>query len=315
MMKFFILLLITAVFAFANVLGTISKVDGSNITLKLTEGKLNKGDSVELIYTSMSGMELDVGEGKVTSSSKKNTIIFLEKKKATPRKGMKVSLMVTQSSMVFDDSKVEVIQTNPKADAQQNDSVSTYMKGWSYYRGVNNKKDYKKARRLFLKAATKGNINALYSLAIIYKNSYGVEKDLKKAFYWFSKAANKNHIRAKYYLALFHLNGFGVKKDPNKAFEIYIKLAKLGYAEAQSDVGWMYFHGKGVKKNYKKAIYWYTESASIGYPKSQNNLGAMYIKGQGVPKNIKTGIDWYKKAARSGNKTAQKNLKAGKISW
>ena len=69
-------------------------------------------------------------------------------------------------------------------------------------------KNLKKILYWYQKAAEKGNIDAQYMLAILYKEGLGTEKNLEKAFYWYHKAAEKENIDAQYNFTLLYYKRF-----------------------------------------------------------------------------------------------------------
>jgi uncharacterized protein len=58
-------------------------------------------------------------------------------------------------------------------------------------------KDLKRAFDLYYKAASLGNPEAMFSLAICYESGIGVSSSAIQAAKWFEKAANEHHVQAK----------------------------------------------------------------------------------------------------------------------
>ena len=90
---------------------------------------------------------------------------------------------------------------------------------------------FKKAAELYLKAATLGNSDAQWSIALCYKDGDGVEKDWGQAFNWMKKCAESGNDNGIKYLGDFYFNGVGVERDIKKAYECYMKLSNLSISQ------------------------------------------------------------------------------------
>ena len=97
--------------------------------------------------------------------------------------------------------------------------------------------------------ANSGEIDAMFSLGIIYSTGDGVIQDYKEAFKWFFMAANKDDIISQYNLAILYKDGLGVEKNQQEAYRNFLKSANKGYKEAAYMVGLALEKGDGVDKN------------------------------------------------------------------
>ncbi len=156
--------------------------------------------------------------------------------------------------------------------------------------------------------AQKGDPNAQYNVANMYKKGCGITVNYTEALIWYQKAAEQGNIMAQNALADMYFDGLGVAKDHKKAAEWYQKAADQGYALAQNNLGYLYSEGVGVTKDYKKAAEWYQKSAEQGNAYAQCNLARLYFYGHGVVKDYKKVTELYKKAAEKGFAKAQYNL-------
>jgi TPR repeat protein len=104
--------------------------------------------------------------------------------------------------------------------------------GWSadYQKGLDayNKKDYATALREWKHLAEQGDVDAQYSLGLMYEEGQGVPQDYKTAVKWIRFAAEQ------------------------------------GVADAQGNLGAMYAFGKGVLKDYVYAHMWGNIAAMNG---------------------------------------------------
>ena len=155
----------------------------------------------------------------------------------------------------------------------------------------------------YLKAAEKGNPDAMYKLAELSKD------DKVEAFKWYESSAEKGNSDAMYKLAGMYKEGIGIYKDSEKAFEWYLQSAEKGNSDAMYDLGNMYRSGTGTEQDHRKAFDCYSSSAEKGNIYAMTSLGNMYLGGNSVlEKNFEKSVEWYNKAALGGDPVAMFNL-------
>ena len=124
----------------------------------------------------------------------------------------------------------------------------------------------------------------------------------------FRKAAKRGDWEAQFTLALMYKEGQRVAQDYAEAAKWYRKAAEQGNAEAQLALGFMYEEGQGVAQDYAEAVAWYRKAAEQGDAYAQFNLGVMYEGGLGVAQDYAEAVTWYSKAAEQVNARAWNNL-------
>ena len=105
------------------------------------------------------------------------------------------------------------------------------------------------------KKAAGGNVQAQYTLGLMYEQGYGVTQDKYQAALCYRKAAEKGHAQAQYRLGYLYHNGQGMPRDLRQAAEWYAKAAEQRDVPAQADMGNMHLVGEGVPKDISKAEY------------------------------------------------------------
>ena len=108
------------------------------------------------------------------------------------------------------------------------------------------------------------NVNAAlaqYNIGFMYQNGEGVQKDFNQAVKWFEKAADQGDVQAQYSLGMMYLN----EKDYKRAPYWFKQASNQGNAQAQYNLGMIYFNGEGVKKDYKRAAEWFSLSCNGGF--------------------------------------------------
>lgn len=105
--------------------------------------------------------------------------------------------------------------------------------GYYYELGAYVKKDYKKARACYTRAAERGDDDAALRLAILEIKSNNAAEGLKLLK---ARAEEKNDVCAKYNLAICHELGYGVSADMDAALEMYCDCIKQGLFIAEQRI-------------------------------------------------------------------------------
>ncbi len=120
----------------------------------------------------------------------------------------------------------------------------------------------------------------------------------------FKKVANdeKNIKRsdAMFNLAVIYDNGFGIQVDKTRALYFYEQASELSNIYAQYNLGWKYFNGESVNKNVIRAFELYKAASDFGHPQAMYNLANMYYSGTGTVKNLKLAYKMFLNARISG---------------
>lgn len=221
------------------------------------------------------------------------------------------------------------------------DSEALYTLGLMYDLGQGVKQDYRKAVRLYQKAAEQGHALGQFNLGTMYDLGNGITQSSEQAFYWFQQAAEQGQPDAQYILGMMYYKGNGCEQDIEKALYWNGKAADQGHIKAnelrnskitlsdetiamfqqtrqllanngdavfQFEFGVMHAKGDGVEQNYEQACYWFQQSANQGHSEAQYFLGMMYASGQGVEQNYKQACYWFQQSADQGFVTAQCTL-------
>ena len=96
-------------------------------------------------------------------------------------------------------------------------------------------KDQKEAEKYYLMAIKKGNVDAMYNLALSYHREH---KDFNKVEKYYLMAIDKGHINAMNSLALLYHTEY---KDFKKAEKYYLMAVDKGNTNAMNSLAWEYF--------------------------------------------------------------------------
>jgi len=127
--------------------------------------------------------------------------------------------------------------------------------------------DYFEALELF-------NLRKIEDSLVIFKKVAENEKDIKRSDAMFN-------------LAVIYDNGFGVPADKTRALYYYKAASELSNKYAQYNLGWKYYHGESIHKDVIKAFELYKAASDFGHPQAMYNLANMYFSGTGTVKDLK----------------------------
>jgi TPR repeat protein len=129
------------------------------------------------------------------------------------------------------------------------------------------KKDLKKAFVLCKQSADQGFVPAQATLAILYAKM----KKSRDAVHWWNLAATAGDAESQFNLAVALTEGRGIEKNPHEAFKWFLKAAEQGVLKAQSKVGLLYVTGTGVGLDMIEALKWFLIAGRRNDSSAQSN--------------------------------------------
>ncbi len=177
-----------------------------------------------------------------------------------------------------------------------------------YYYGIGAPKNVHKAFKLYLKAAERGDVDAMFIVGGLYMQGQGTSVNQAEAFKWLYNAAinGRSSKESQSILAKFFISGKNVPQNYSEALHWYERAANNGDPEAQSELGFFYFTGKFVDKDYEKARYWFDIAAKNGYSLAQYNMGILWYTGNGVSTvDPVKAYAWFNLAAANGHRSGE----------
>ena len=176
--------------------------------------------------------------------------------------------------------------------------------------GGGTKRDAVKAMQWYRRAATLGDVAAMYKMGVIQlKGLLGQPKDPRDAVNWLKRAAeraDKENPHALHELALLHEKPTGVKgisQDEAYSRTLFTQAANLGYKFSQFRLGCAYEYGLlGCPVDPRQSIAWYSKAAVQDEHQSELALSGWYLTGsEGVLQQSDTeAYLWARKAAQAG---------------
>lgn len=167
---------------------------------------------------------------------------------------------------------------------------------------------YTQAALWLRKGAERGDPEAQYALASLYKGGLGVSENDELAVAWYRKAAGQGYADAQYQLGSCYSHGIGVQRDQEQAVFWLRKAADQGNSDAEFLLALLIEAGLGTTKDVAAAASLYERAAQQNNHFAQYDLGLHYEAGQGVPQDFGQAALWYSKAASQGDADAQNAL-------
>lgn len=162
-------------------------------------------------------------------------------------------------------------------------------------------KRHSEAISLMEKAATLGDKEAMFNIAVIYDNGEICNKDPYKAAMWYKRAAELGDAQSMDNLGYLLEKGPEDIRNEKAAFEWYEKAAENGLTGAWNDVATCYKRGVGVPQSFEKAKEYYLKAIESENPeRAYFNLFLLYTDGIATSSNTKESLSWLRKAAEMG---------------
>lgn len=155
------------------------------------------------------------------------------------------------------------------------------------------------AAKLLQTASDNGNADAMFQLANLYRNGWGVKQSDSHAVQLLEKAAAKEHGGA-----LYNLGAYYSASDKVKSAEFFRRAMAKGVPGAGTRFGYCCLRGFGVKKDIQRAKSSFKADAMRGNAVAQNQLGVLLFR-----ENKFFGAEeWFQKAAAQDYAAAWNNL-------
>lgn len=185
---------------------------------------------------------------------------------------------------LIDDFKKLLLTENPQLYYEYGDLL---MKtAW-------NNEDRTEALEWFQKSSDGGNVNAMYQIAIMYRDGNGPKRDNTKHVEWLKKAAENGHAQSQLMLGNMYRDGVKVESDESEAFKWYRMAAENNNPDAIYQVAMMYRDGKGVDKNKDESNRWLRLYSEHDLFRQINVLADSFSHSKNGVHDPEIGMKWY----------------------
>ncbi|HEX2529213.1 MAG TPA: hypothetical protein VHL31_23310 [Geminicoccus sp.] len=152
--------------------------------------------------------------------------------------------------------------------------------------------------------AADGDVNAMRSLARIYRDGSLAPADEEQALYWLEQAAEAGDTQSATRLAAVTR---GTGRDAER-LRWLTTAAEAGDPRAAGGLAAAYLNGEGVTADPQKAQAWAARAIEGGDTAAMAVFGRAYVEGRGVPKDVPRGLQMLEEAAAKGDPRGAANL-------
>lgn len=164
-----------------------------------------------------------------------------------------------------------------------------------------NNEERLEALKWYEKSAEHRNVNAMYQIAIIYRDGKGPKPDNLKFIEWLKRAAENGHVISQVTLGNMYRDGNKVESNESEAFKWYEMAAKNNNIDAIYQVATMYREGKGVEENRKESDHWLRLYSEYDLLRQINILADSFSHCKNGVYDPEIGIKWYSVNAEHNN--------------
>lgn len=191
----------------------------------------------------------------------------------------------------------EKLQAVAKTDAE----LQAYTQKVDYWK--------KHFSNLELKSAENGNPIAMNAVARKFlKGTDGLPRNIIKAIYWHKKAADKGNLSSIETLAKMYARGRYVTKNPERAREYFLKIAEKD-PNYSLKISSLYATGKdGFPKDAEQSLYWLERAAENLDDSTKLYLAWRYWSGTNAPKDSKRALLWCEKASSDAARQMKQDI-------
>lgn len=197
-----------------------------------------------------------------------------------------------------------------RIEIDSGDAAAMTLLGEIYRQGLGVAEDPAIATDWYARAAERGDVNAIYALAIALLGNAGSDKvkpDPARAGRLLEQAAAAGHPAANYNLALALL-ATGEPRDEARAVASLEIAAGADIGEALHALGTLAKQGRGMPQSDAKAAGWMARAAAAGHIPGEVEYAIMLFNGTGVARDEAAAARLFLRAAGKGNPIAQNRL-------
>lgn len=194
-----------------------------------------------------------------------------------------------------------------RIEQDNGDAAAMTLLGEIYRQGLGVAPDAKAAREWYERAAERGDLNAVYALALALLDGRGGKEDDTRAGILLERAAKAGHPLANYNLAMALL-ATGQSTDSQRAVACLEIPAAADVGDAQYALAILYRQGRGVEQDEAKAAEWMAKAARSGFIPAEVEYAIMLFNGTAVGKDEIAAAKLFLRAAYKGNAIAQNRL-------
>lgn len=157
-------------------------------------------------------------------------------------------------------------------------------------------------------AASLGDADAGFNLAVMYEFGLGLEPSTDMAISWYRKAISGDVPEAMYNLGNIYYLGKGVPQSDEWAMTLYARASRLGDADATCNLASMIWKSRTGPKDEERAISLFEKAGESGSGLAFHNLGSIYDSESELHHSKELAVQFYSKAIELGEINSMINL-------
>lgn len=173
--------------------------------------------------------------------------------------------------------------------------------------------DLDRAVQLYRSAADRGDLRAMWSLAVLYEAGSGVPQDPAAAIALYERAAEGGSLDAMINLAVALFTGDKMAADPDRAIELLRRAAEGGSAQALFNLGVL--AQDGVIDTPDKALEYFIRAARDGEYNGYRAAAILLDEGRGVARNPAEAANLLLRGAAEDRGTVVRQLTQAARDW
>jgi len=164
--------------------------------------------------------------------------------------------------------------------------------------------NFEEVAAILLPLAEQGDINAQYTLGLMYQHGRGFAKDYVAAADWYRRSSEGGHKLAPANLAALFFEGMLGAQNLDEAKRWW----KLGAERGDATCYYMLAGLQLMDGNAVSAIPLFEQAAELGDPTAKSQLATIYLLGMGIPSDADKAKTLYSDAAQHGDIMGQAGL-------
>lgn len=210
----------------------------------------------------------------------------------------------TEENLPTAEQSIQLLQK--AADAGY--ALAQHELGRRYLKGDSVTKDEARGVELTRQAAAQGLSNALWNMAIIYHNGWGVEKNETEARQWCDRALATGRLPYVVAVGQLYESGEVYPLNVEKALELYRKAAHRDSRDGGFEFGRCLMEGQGIAEDRLAAEKWLTKALDAGNFQAAELLGVLYQDGIGVSQDHQRAVSYFRQGAAAGDLRSTERL-------
>ncbi len=157
-------------------------------------------------------------------------------------------------------------------------------------------------------AASFGDGDAQFNLAVMYEFGLGVGQSMEHAISWYRRAISNEVPEALYNLGNLYYLGKGVQQSDGQAMDLYARASRLGDADAMCNLASMIWKSRVNDDDESRAISLFERAGEMGCGLAYHNLGSIYDMESEIHHSKELAVSYYEKAIELGEINSLINL-------